>query len=47
MNRQDAIDHIWSLSRAVAQEFCCSGDETDELRAETEEAIAALSRNEG
>lgn len=42
MTRQQAIDHIWSLSNQVDQEFCCSKRESDELEQETVDAIAAL-----
>ncbi|RFZ11167.1 hypothetical protein DSM43518_02007 [Mycobacterium marinum] len=42
MTRDEAIEHVWQLSRSVAGEFCCGNKEREELERETSEALAAL-----
>lgn len=46
MNRQEAIDHIWWLSRGIAGEFHCSDEEDRELDQQTQAAIDALTAAE-
>ncbi len=42
MTRDEAIEHVWTLSRGIAGEFCCTNEECEELERETSEALAAL-----